>query len=406
MGFALVQENAGETIIETRGTAHRIAFAVDPVRQAPKISHETTPSIAKKGTRVTVRWPPTACGMFEAAEGRFLQMALAFGLFNPHLALALTWNGQALVKISPTNPAWQKWRGCDPTSAHWYDRARLERIMAAHVANDLDHKRERTAREFIAEFRGLSGSVKPAAVLDAAGLGRPSLASFFADGTNHIAISRLLAAMKEHSRPVKPEQLGIVGSDHLASHLLCEDAADPANLRYKRVAGEHHDIPYVVEAAFASYPDAKRARIITGVNWSAAINQPFRFQWRRLASRSIYSSSPVAVAVHFACPRPEFTDRGKSTIAIPLATEDSFITAIEHVTAHWARSEKAQEREEERERRESVKRVAAAAKAAAAAAAPKRPKNEIVGSGALHQEIAAAAVASKLAIKDLTVLSP
>ena len=48
--------------------------------------------------------------------------------------------------------------------------------------------------------------------------------------------------------------------------------------------------------------------------------------------------------------------------------------------------------------------MAAAAKAAAAA--PKRPKNEIVGSGVLHHELAAAAVASKLAIKNLTVLSP
>ena len=408
MGFALAQENAGETIIETRGTAHRIAFAVDPVRQAPKISHETAPSIVKKGTCVTVRWPRTACSLLEKAEGRFLQMARAFGLFNPHLALALTWNGQELVKISSTNPAWQKWSGCDPTSAHWYDRARLERIMAAHVANDLDHKRERTAREFIAEFRGLSGSVKPAAVLDEAELGRPSLASFFADGAaNHTAIARLLHAMKANSRPVKPEQVGIIGSDHLAAHLIRDDA-DLVNFRYKRVAGEHHDIPYVVEAAFVSYSDDRRPRIITGVNWSGAINQPFRFQWRRLgeilASRSIYESSPVAVAVHFACPRPEFTDRGKSTIAIPFSTEDSFLEALNYVTAHWARSEKAQEREEERERRESEKRVAAAAKAAAAA--PKRPKNEIVGSGALHHELAAAAVASKLAIKNLTVLSP
>ena len=124
MGFALASESAGETIIEARGTAHRIAFAVDAVRQAPRISHQIERSIVKKGTRVSVRWPPTACHLLEEAEGQFLQMARGFGLFNPHLALMLTWNGQALIEISPTNPAWQKWRGCDPTSAHWYDRAR------------------------------------------------------------------------------------------------------------------------------------------------------------------------------------------------------------------------------------------------------------------------------------------
>lgn len=407
MPFALSEAEAnrrGETIIETRGTAHRIGFAVDPVRQMPRISHDTDRSVVKKGTRVTVRWPPTASDMLEDAHGRFLQMACVFGLFNPHLALKLTWNDEPLIEISPSNRDWQKWRGCDPTSVHWYDQERLSRLMAAYVADDLDHKRERTAREFIAEFRGLSGSVKPANVLDEACLGRPSLASFFAEGeVDHNAVARLLRAMKENSRPANPEQLGIISRDHFAAHLVRDDA-DPANFRYKRVAGEHHGIPYVVEAAFTSFPDAKRPRIITGVNWSAAINQPFRFRWRTLgeilSSRSIYSSSPVALAVHYACPRPEFTDRGKSTIAIPFSTEDAFLEALNYVTANWARSEKAQDREEERARRESEKRQKAAA------APPKRAKAEIVGSGVLHQEIAAAAEGSLCSIKDLTVLSP
>lgn len=119
-----------------------------------------------------------------------------------------------------------------------------------------------------------------------------------------------------------------------------------------------------------------------------------------LAARSIYQSSPVGLAVHFACPRPEFTDRGKSTISIPWRTESSFVEAIDYVTANWARSSKAQEREEERARRESEKRQKAAA------APPKRARNEIVGSGVLHQEIEAAAAGSLSSIKDLTVLSP
>jgi hypothetical protein len=205
-------------------------------------------------------------------------MALSFGLFNPHLTLKLTWDNEVLVEISPSNRDWQKWRGYDPTSAHWYDTERLSRLMAAYVADDLDHKRERTAREFIAEFLGLSGSVKPANVLDEAVLGRPSLASFFADGdVDHTAIARLLRAMKENSRPINPEQLGIIGRDHFAAHLVC-DEADPASFRYKRVAGKCDGVPFVVEAAFASYPDDRRVQINTGVNWSAAINQPFRFR--------------------------------------------------------------------------------------------------------------------------------
>jgi hypothetical protein len=74
--------------------------------------------------------------------------------------------------------------------------------------------------------------------------------------------------MKANSRPVNPEQLGIVGRDHFFTHLV-RDNADPANFRYKRAAGERDGIPFVVEAAFVSYPDNERPRIITGVNWSA-----------------------------------------------------------------------------------------------------------------------------------------
>jgi DNA topoisomerase VI subunit B len=55
MGFALDGER-GETIVESRGVAHRILFSVNPVRQTPRIDHEREPSPVKIGTRVTVRY--------------------------------------------------------------------------------------------------------------------------------------------------------------------------------------------------------------------------------------------------------------------------------------------------------------------------------------------------------------
>ena len=48
--------------------------------------------------------------------------------------------------------------------------------MAAHVARDQDHGRDRTVREFISEFRGLSGSAKQKRVLEESGTARTSLA--------------------------------------------------------------------------------------------------------------------------------------------------------------------------------------------------------------------------------------
>jgi len=49
MGFALSREH-GETVIESRGTTHRIVFAVDRVRQEPRLEHTTRPSL-KNGRR-------------------------------------------------------------------------------------------------------------------------------------------------------------------------------------------------------------------------------------------------------------------------------------------------------------------------------------------------------------------
>ena len=79
--------------------------------------------------------------------------------------------------------------------------------MGAYIARDQDRGREpRTVREFISEFRGLSGSAKQKLLLDEIGASRLSLPEFFGDGdhVNDKRIGKLLAAMQRHSRPVKP----------------------------------------------------------------------------------------------------------------------------------------------------------------------------------------------------------
>jgi DNA topoisomerase VI subunit B len=62
MPFALGSA-AGETVIEAKGIAHHITFAVDHVRQEPKIEHAESASEVKIGTRITVPWPVSAWRM-------------------------------------------------------------------------------------------------------------------------------------------------------------------------------------------------------------------------------------------------------------------------------------------------------------------------------------------------------
>jgi hypothetical protein len=331
MAFAL-DGTEGETLIESRGTAHRITFKVDHVRHEPKIDHVRETSSVKKGTRITVRWPVCACSKLRDARPHFLQMAEDYGWLNPHLSLSLTWNGKRCVDYKASDSNWEKWRPHHPTSPHWYDEARLRRLMGAYIGRDQDGGREpRTVREFISEFRGLSGSAKQKIILEEVGASRLSLPQFFGNGdrVNNGRIAKLLAAMQRKSKPVKPKELGFLGKDHFATRFKAA-GADLKVFRYRRTVGETDGVPDVIETAFGWCPEAaNERRIITGVNWSPAIGNPFRSLGSYgesldtiLSEQRSGRAEPIIFVLHLARPRIEYTDHGKTAVVIPGVGED------------------------------------------------------------------------------------
>jgi Histidine kinase-, DNA gyrase B-, and HSP90-like ATPase len=333
MGFAL-DGTKGETVIESRGVAQRIIFKVDQVRQEPKIELFREQSLVTNGTRITVHWPVCASSKLDQAKPRFLQMAADYGWLNPHLSLALTWNRKACVDFKASNPAWTKWRPCEPTPPCWYDEPRFRRLMGAYVARDEDRgRRPRTVREFISEFRGLSGSAKQKLVLDEVDAARLSLPEFFGSGdnVNNAGIGALLAAMRKHTRPVKPADLGLIGKDHLAD-CFHASGAELKTFKYQRLFGDSEDgVADVVETAFGWVPEGKNGRrIVVGVNWSPAIENPFRSLGGYgesldsiLAQQRSGRSEPIIFVLHLARPRIEYTDHGKSAVAVPGAYDGS-----------------------------------------------------------------------------------
>jgi hypothetical protein len=342
MGYVLDRERgggtnieaAGVTIIETRGIKHRIEFRVDHINNEPKITHTTSPSPLEAGTRVTVEWPATPfyndVTYLQHAQDAFLRLADGYTWFNPHLSLRVTWDDKEVIAIGASNPAWQKWRPRDPTSAHWYDETRLQRYMAAHVARDRDLKRDRPVREFIAEFRGLSGTAKQRQVLAEVGCSHVSLSQFFgADRVNREGIAKLLAAMKSHTKPVAAKHLGFIGAEHLKQRFL-EAGGNVDTFKYQRRKGMTAEgIPYVVEFAFGLHQSgltqgvAVSRKFITGANWSIGINNPFRAFGstgegleNTLAKVRANASQPVICALHLACAYIQYADRGKSSIIL------------------------------------------------------------------------------------------
>jgi hypothetical protein len=112
---------------------------------------------------------------------------------------------------------------------------------------------------------------------------------------------------------------------------------DRRTFTYNRSHGETDGVPRVVEFAFGLHRDGLAAgngpsrRLITGVNWSPGINNPFRQLGRYgegldaiLANARANASQPVIAVLHLACPRVAYTDRGKSAIVVDGEVENSY----------------------------------------------------------------------------------
>jgi DNA topoisomerase VI subunit B len=240
-------------------------------------------------------------------------------MFNPYVAMNVSFDGDVCGAANPSDKQWTKWSPSDPTSPHWYDQTRFERLLAAYAKGHGD----RMVREFVGEFSGLSGSAKGAKILEQVGLARITIRELFdAGGKPKPKIARLLAAMQGASRAVKPAELGIIGEEHFRKRFAAH-GGNLATFAYKRVLTVDNDIPVVIEAAFAYAHDCQRRMLFTGVNFSPAIVNPFRQLGptgegleRVLAGQRVESYDPVLVAVHFTSPVIDYLDRGKSSIAL------------------------------------------------------------------------------------------
>ena len=261
MGYVLDRERqdgnnteaAGVTIIETRGVEHRIEFRVDHINNnEPRIAHHPRHCLSPRKFKITVKWPMGEDGsLLDDTRDAFMRLVEATVWFNPHLTLRGTWNGKKFINIAATNPAWAKWGPRNPTSVHWYDETRLQRYLAAHVARDRDIKRHRTVREFIAEFRGLSGTAIQRKVLEEVGCSHKSLAEFFGvEQVNRAGIAKLLKSTPSIPKPVAAKHLGVIGQEHLKERFLAA-GGNADTFKYQQRKGTTDEgIPYIVEFAF------------------------------------------------------------------------------------------------------------------------------------------------------------
>jgi hypothetical protein len=194
-------------------------------------------------------------------------------------------------------------------------------LIAAYLSHDADNGRKRSVRELISEFHGLSGSAKQKAVLEATGLSRQPLSCFALNGgVDPVLTLKLLVAMKRKSKPVKPQRLGVIGEEHLMVR-FAREGYNPDSFRYKRIF-QADPLPEVYEFAFAYCPKNTERGIVTGVNWSPGIVNPFRDLggWQSMDSILTEAKAgpdePIIIFIHVASPGVQYTDRGKSAVVI------------------------------------------------------------------------------------------
>jgi hypothetical protein len=371
----VLDPDGGKFVVEAHGKRHEITCGADPISQQPTIQDAGTER-PTQGTSVRLEWTPrqesdwtfwpfgredrrySAVGGEDDDDdddgrvpfcrsplagfipvGEYARPARAlvegFALFNPHATISLDWFGQKVAWES-TLPGWAKWKPCQPTSPHWYEPEHLKRLIGAYVTHDRQAGGDRLVSDFLAHFDGLSGSAKQTKVLNEAGLKRVHLSELVVnDRLDSARIENLLAAMRRHSRPVRSERLGVIGEGHLKARLLGMGIV-PESFRYNRklaksknpspdAAGKASFLPAVLETAFGWLgPEARdRRHIFTGVNWSAAIGNPFRSFGTTgegletlLADMRATRNEPVVFVLHLAQPRVEYRDRGKSQLVI------------------------------------------------------------------------------------------
>lgn len=350
MPFAL-DGKQGETDIVARGVAHHISFGIDPVRREPKIDQEQRRSLVQLGTKVTLNWPLSASSKLASVRDEIVQVITAFGWLNPHATFALTWNGKHLLQA--TDPSWRKWQPSDPAPAAWYDTESFSRLIAACVAHDQDHGRDRTVREFIAEFRGFARSDAQKKVLNASGTTRMSLREFFAEGKQPRRAKRLLALMQNSTKPVLAKDLGLLGKEHFLARFE-ENDVDADTFQYQRDLCDVEGVPYAIEAAFGYCPDDNTHRRIIGVNWSPTLLDPFRELEHEggdsldqiLFEQRAGENEPIVLALHVASPCITYTDKAKTAAVLPDEVSAALAAAVQNVTKAWAKQRKAEERDE------------------------------------------------------------
>jgi DNA topoisomerase VI subunit B len=338
--------------VSAHGTRHQIEVELDRIGQQPEICHSTSVAEVKTGTFLRLTWPAVASYLDPEDPSGFYsarQLLEAYSAMNPHAEFSLSRVGNGGCKrFLAGNTGWRKWLTNWPTSSHWYRPEDLQALLAAQIHHDQDGGRERTVRQFLGGFNGLTGSKVQTKVVATAGLSGAALAELVRDGDIDLPkVENLLGAMQAETRPVKAKQLGVIGRDRIIDRLQTLYGCERESIKYQRATAFAEGLPFVLEVGFGVHAETGAGRkVVVGLNWSPTIQPPFVQLDRLLGNERVDHFDPVTVLVHLAYPRLNYRDRGKSTVALPEEIEDALASCIRKVAADHHKEKRRADRED------------------------------------------------------------
>lgn len=364
-------------VIASQGVVHTIRAWIDPAGEL-RIDHDEQDGDGKGGTSITVTLP-TARQLVSP-----LHWALAFVLCNPHASVKIqaiddrseransgSGTFEDSYQASVGFPGdWRKHLPTDGTSPHWYDLDAFKRLVFAHIGDARRGGKDANLRDFVREFRGLSGTAKAKQVC-----GQLPWITRLSDFERQIGdLGLLLSAMQDAATPPSSAVLGCIGEDHLRARI--DSVYGVKRWWYKRVSGDVNGVPFVFEAALAhtheengdfwpmvnfspTFTDPTEHTSLESPNFNAYGVKAFLSQ-SHASPRTYYGPQPFVSMIHLICPSLEWLDRGKTRLNVPGELAKAIGQALWQVTkdiykeeeARQRDTERAQRRERERERQE------------------------------------------------------
>lgn len=325
--YVVSPSDPGRVEIASGNQLHTIKITLDRIAGVPVVSHIIT-DLVKKGNFVRIYYPKLSSLLYNENDSNFTpdvfdsfiksdaptldQLIEGYAAFNPHATFIL--NG---TRFEVTSPGWRKWLPTDPTSAHWYNAETLSDLIAGYLVKERSNgQHKKSVKEFISDFRGLSGTAKQKKI--AAEYQRADISIFEKAGDiDRDKLKDLLLKMQSESIAPKPQALGIIGKEHFTKWMLQHGAIENS-IKYIKNVGTDNGMPYVLEIGFAVNDNAQAGQLkVVGLNWSPVIGtltDPTLSQ--AIQSARLDPKDAIIFLLHIARPRFDFMDRGKTKIEL------------------------------------------------------------------------------------------